>query len=516
MKILKVLILALLALFNIYLTTQKIDLQTADLGRHIKNGEELLKGSSGVFSSNYYSYTNSNYPFLNHHWGSGVIFYLIQSLGGFNGQSIFFTTVSLITFLLFFDASRRYANFYTASFVSLLAIPLIGSRVEIRPEAFSYLFSGLFFWVLVHYQKDKLQKKWLFALPLSQIIWVNLHVYFPLGLLIIGAFLTENMVLFIFKKEKAYLTKIKFLSLIGVLTGVAALVNPYFIKGVLYPLNIFQDYGYRLLENQSFLFLEKLIVYPASLYFKVSLGVFILSLVFALYQSYKKRIELSVAVFLLSLFFLIMSFQAVRNFALFGYFLIPFLSNSLKTLKFEMEEEIKNFLTPTAYFGLFLILMVINQPYFASKSDFGIGLKDGAEKAAQFFLNNQLQGPVFNNYDIGGYLIYYLYPKEKVFVDNRPEAYPSEFFQKTYVPMQEDEKIFSVQDKKYNFNTIFFYRHDLTPWAQKFLINKIKDSNWVPVYVDNFSIIFVKNSPQNSQVIKQFKLPQEIFQTQNS
>ena len=55
---------------------EKIDLTTSDLGRHIKNGEMILDGQFGVLNTNFYSYTEPDYEFTNHHWGSGVIFYL--------------------------------------------------------------------------------------------------------------------------------------------------------------------------------------------------------------------------------------------------------------------------------------------------------------------------------------------------------------------------------------------------------------------------------------------------------
>ncbi len=511
MKILKISLLTFLVLFHIYLTSQKIDLQTADLGRHIKNGEEILKGSDEVFSGNFYSYTNSSYPFINHHWGSGIIFYLIQLTTGFVGQSIIFTLISLVTFLLFFDVARKYSNFYLAAFTSLLAVFLIGSRAEIRPEGFSYLLSGIFFWILLRFQRDDLNKKWLYALPFIELVWVNLHVYFPVGLLILGAFFLEETVLFLLTKDKQHLENTKDLSLVGVAAGLATLFNPYFIKGALYPLNIFQDYGYRILENQSFLFLEKIIVYPASLYFKIGFALFLVSLTFWVYQTFKKREKISLATTLLLVIFLLMSFQAVRNFALFGLFLIPFCSLGLSSLKLKAEEEVKQFLIPTAFLVLFMFLAVINQPFFVGKSNFGFGLKNRSEKAAEFFLRNNLQGPIFNNYDIGGYLIYYLFPKEKIFVDNRPEAYPSQFFKDVYIPMQENEDEFLQQDKKYRFNTIFFYRHDLTPWAQKFLISKVKDPNWVPIYVDEYAIVFIKNAQKNQEIIEKYKLPQEMF-----
>lgn len=97
--------------------------------------------------------------------------------------------------------------------------------------------------------------------------------------------------------------------------------------------------------------------------------------------------------------------------------------------------------------------------------------------SAEFFKKENVQGPVFNNYDIGSYLIYYLFPQERVFVDNRPESYPASFFKEIYIPMQE---------KEYNFNAIFFSHCDYTPWGQKFLINRLNDKDWVPVFADQF------------------------------
>ena len=56
------------------------------------------------------------------------------------------------------------------------------------------------------------------------------------------------------------------------------------------------------------------------------------------------------------------------------------------------------------------------------------GLARGVQGSAKFFQNEGLKGPVFNNFDVGSYLIFYLFPEERPFVDNRPEAYPVEFF----------------------------------------------------------------------------------------
>ncbi|MDP2585415.1 MAG: hypothetical protein Q8P29_00885, partial [Candidatus Levybacteria bacterium] len=110
-----------------------------------------------------------------------------------------------------------------------------------------------------------------------------------------------------------------------------------------------------------------------------------------------------------------------------------------------------------------------------------------------FFLKNNLKGPIFNNFDIGSYLTYRLYPKEKVFIDGRPEAYPASFFQEAYLPMQTDEKKFELVDKKYGFKTIFFSHTDQTPWAEIFLKQITKNDNWRMIYLDDFTVIYTRD-----------------------
>lgn len=77
--------------------------------------------------------------------------------------------------------------------------------------------------------------------------------------------------------------------------------------------------------------------------------------------------------------------------------------------------------------------------------------------------------------------------------------------------MQENEKIWQKIDQKFNFNVIYFYRHDATPWGQQFLVSRIKDKQWVPVFVDQYTIIFLKRVKQNEVIIKKYEIPKSYF-----
>ena len=137
---------------------------------------------------------------------------------------------------------------------------------------------------------------------------------------------------------------------------------------------------------------------------------------------------------------------------------------------------------------------------------FGLEIPAGAAQGVEFVRQNNIKGPVFNNFDIGSFLIWKLYPEQKVFVDGRPEAYSTEFFRNIYKPMQEDPKMWKYYSEKYGINYIFFAHTDITPWARQFLLNISQDPNWLPIYKDGSVIIFLKRTPENSALTKKFEI----------
>jgi hypothetical protein len=146
-----------------------------------------------------------------------------------------------------------------------------------------------------------------------------------------------------------------------------------------------------------------------------------------------------------------------------------------------------------AFIAIFIIAVLANYQFVLLHSgDRGVGLLPGNEAAAKFIQKENIKGPIFNNYDIGGYLTWSLPKNEKVFVDNRPAEYPSSFFSDVYKPMQENIEVFKKIDEQYNFNTIVFSRNDITPWGMNFLKVIRENSNWKKVFEDDYAVVFVK------------------------
>jgi len=492
------LISALVGLFF----AQKINLFTADLGRHIKNGEVVLHNTE-VLYSNFYSYTDPNFKTINHHWLFGVLVNTLYQVGGFNLISVAYVIVNAAAFLLIFLCARKLSNTKTALIISLVSIPLLTSRTEVRPEGLSYLFFGLYLYVFLSL-KGKSPNFWraLVILPIIQTLWVNTHIFFVFGIFISGVFLLDVIV-----ENRKDIAKYVCLLLT---TTLASLVNPFFLRGLEEPFSIFREYGYQIVENQTLFFIQKRFGLPIYVHFEIFflLGI---ALSTAYILTAGKKFRRSYVVIFLIVFGLL-TFKINRILQLYGFVFIPCASFLIFQIKNKLFPKINIDFALISAASLILVSSLIQNSYFSPFRDtFGLGLMENTEKAAEFFLGNHIKGPIFNNYDIGGYLIFNLFPEYRVFVDNRPEAYSVDFFNDAYIPMQEDENIWEKEDAKYNFNAIFFYRQDITPWAQPFLIRRIKDKDWAPVYVDDFSIILVKNSMRNEEIIHKYKLPDKTF-----
>lgn len=499
-RYLRILVYVLLVLYFSLFFLRKINLITADLGRHITNGKVFLKQGL-VVSTNYYSYTQPDFSVVTHHWLSGVVFYLVHNLIGFTGLSIFYILISGLTVFVFFKIAEDRSNFPIALLFTILLIPLIANRKEIRPEGFSYLFMGIYYYLTTLYLKKKLKFKILAtALLVLQLLWVNLHLFFVMGIAVVGAFtFFEALKKWIYKKKN----KFKELLVLSAGLVIVSLINPYTLQGLLEPLNILKEYGYMIVENQSVLFMQKRSPGFEYIYFEMAA----LSVLFMTgHILLSKRVRSNAVPTMLLLAFLILAFRAIRGIPIFAMFYVPVAAGYIYNYYKGAREKL---LWPAIF--LIIITLIPGHVFSFSQPSAGLGLVEDINNSAEFMKQTGIKGPLFNNYDIGGYLIYHFNDQEKVFVDNRPEAYTVEFFTELYGPMQEKPEIWQEAQEEYNFNSIYFYRRDRTQWAQPFLIERIKDPEWIPVYVDLYVLILVKNNEQNQDIINNYKIPNNVF-----
>jgi phosphoserine phosphatase len=123
---------------------------------------------------------------------------------------------------------------------------------------------------------------------------------------------------------------------------------------------------------------------------------------------------------------------------------------------------------------------------------FGFGVPEKSKSAANFFITNKLRGPIYNDYNTGSYFAYRFYPKEKVFVDGRPEAFPETFFHDVYLPMETDATAFAKALKTYQFKTIIISDSEQVPVTHEIVRALKAHREYELVYEDNGHLIFVK------------------------
>lgn len=497
-------VLVLMAIYAAFFFARPINLATADLGRHIVNGKLILNGVTDVLFSNHYSFTEPSHKFVNHHWGSGVLFHLIHSVSGFKGLSVVYILLTILAFLFMGMASSIRNHKAMVVLATLSIIPLVAYRVEVRPEGFSYAFLAAYYYLFTKFKAQQISfNQTLIPLLLLQIIWVNVHIFFFLGIVVCGAFLVNSLINKNQTKDYAIL--------LGSMVAVS-LINPHLHNGLLAPLTIFNEYGYMVAENQTILFMHERFGNPELIQFELFgvLSIIIVGLLF-IKQIWKENIP----EILLAVTFLILAAVAVRGIPLFALFFVPLAaattSKFVDGMNYKSKESILTII-PIVCAAFLVIFIPVKGTYTSAQKGFeGIGLIEGIEKCGEFLTKNKIPGNTFNNYDFGSYLIYYFDDNEKVFVDNRPEAYSVNFFDSIYKPMQQDKALWVEKSLEYGINSIVFYRHDNTPWAQPFLIDRTQDPNWVPIYVDEVSLILIRNVIENKPWIDKFALPREMF-----
>lgn len=465
-----------------------------DLGRHLKMGE-IVWSSHQVPEVNLFSWRAENFQIVNHEWLTQVIFYLTFNFLGYSGLLLLKMALVLGAFgIMYLLALKKYPKFWV-SIVGFFCIAVFASRFRVRPELVSYFFMALLYFLFNKFSTAR-NIRWLYFLPPITMLWVNMHIFFGLGLFMIGIFLLEH-----------YLNTKKFdkkLLAICIFSGLATFLNPSGIHGALLPFTIFQNYNFVVEENHSpFEIFSTTSGFVYTLLMQVYLFevLAIITIIGSLFILKKKNIIYP----LNGLTNAILGLKMVRNISLLGiagfFPLVEIFSGIEKKLGNDAKKKIMR-----ASFVLCVVVFVgFHIKGLYDNKIFSFSFRTYAENGSKFFVENKIEGPIFNNYMIGNHLIFWLYPENHVFVDARPEAYPGYFFDE-YNRMLVDGEFFDSQAEKFGINAVVMGVQDDPNIIRPFMLRLIQSPNWVPVYADGRITILLKNSEENKKIISKFQI----------
>ena len=105
--------------------------------------------------------------------------------------------------------------------------------------------------------------------------------------------------------------------------------------------------------------------------------------------------------------------------------------------------------------------------------------------AVNYLVNRDVNGPVLSPDYWGGYLIYRLYPKEQVVVDDRHDLYGEEFF-KSYLKLMHVEPGWDDFLREHESSCV------LLPKQSPLASLLTQSSEWKSIYSDDTAVIFVR------------------------
>jgi len=481
-----------------------------DIWWHLKTGEWIFNHRT-VPRTDLYSYTVPNHPWIDLSWGFQVLVYSAYKLLGVNGIILFKVLIVTGTFYLLFRFFYRKVPLALLLPVLSLTLFTVHERLQERPEVLSYFFLVLYLLILERNRQKT--TKLVYLIPFLQIVWVNVHGLFVLGLLLIGAECLGKFFSWFSSRRPRTTHFPKKLLLIFFLSSVATLLNPYGLKGTLLPLTLFTRISgeIELFSSQIDEFIRPFASYDPSLtvfFYKLLLVLGALSFLLN-----HKRFPLGHGI--LFILFTYLSLLARRNIAPFSFVSCFLILTNLEIL-LQQNFKFSEYLRGPALGGLLLVFtFLLPLPFVTGifyehekrNKRFGLGISEHRYviQAADFIEKSGLAGNIFNSEIlVGDYFIWRFYPKRKVFLDGRLEVYGESFFKEVF-QLFRNPSLWPEWAERYQIDICILNHKNLRD--DDLLLWLHQSREWVPIYFDELVILFVKNTPQNKELLETYALP---------
>jgi hypothetical protein len=468
-----------------------------DTGYHIRAGEIILKDLA-VPRHDPFSFITPPLPWTAHEWLSEVVMAIVHKALGLPGIVLLFALLLSTTYWLLFRWIRSSGRNILVSLL-ILVLVLFSSRIHwhARPHAFSLLLIVLLYQILILHQEDR--GNHLYVIPPMMLLWVNLHGGFIVGFLFMGIFLSGYFLGFLASNEEerqVSATKGKQLSLVCAASVLAACVNPFGVHAFLFPFRVVSE-TYLMDHIQEFLSpnFHEFIPYRYLLLFLIGiLGI--------------SKAELTATELMLVLLFTSMSLYSARHIPLCSIVYTPVLSkygdilmqkykgrgSRLLQQRSRAYEEID---ASAKGYAIPLVVLVVFAALVTGRLPVRFMEKTAPKVAIDFLRANPIRGNMFNNDEIGDYVIYWLYPRYKVFVDGRLDMY-GEPILKEYFKVAAIEQGWKDVLDKYDINYVFYYTDSVL------VRHLLTDAGWRQIYADNVASIFLRNTPENAETIARY------------
>ncbi len=510
---------------------------------------------------------------LAQYWLAQILFYKIFDAFGFEGVIFTRAFIFTLFFLFLYICIRREGlGVYSSLLLAIPAVLILKTFTGERPQMFSFLFSFLIVFLLEGFRKSgtgyssrfigthrdsktasnaiagnseyfrdagKKTYAYLIPVPFILLLWSNMHGGFIVGIALLLCYLVAEWIkYFWFSRGKIKnpakesvsevrgqgsginssflistvqpLRQLKLFSAFIVASMLLTLINPNTYKVIPFLIEFESEiYKSFIVETMSPIILFRYGFYEIQFFIFFALA-FIVAGLFLFRLRCLDLTDVFIVLMLAAVSFSMSRF--IPYFAPVALVIIARhtadytqrLPQIFKTIRKNIEIPVNSF------FIIVIILMLINGNMFKK----GVLENKYPEGAAKFLKDNPVHGNMFNPYVWGGYLIWALYPDYKVFIDGRG-LIPEVFFQEVRVFGASQKPVEGLPEWKaflnaYKVNSIVMFSVGNFSGRLVPLIPAIlNDPEWHLVYMDNISLVFVRDSVGNREIIRRFSIPKE-------
>jgi hypothetical protein len=409
----------------------------AGIGWHIRTGQHIL-ANRAIPRVDPFSSTMGGKPWIAWEWLYDMVVGQLESTLGWNGVIWFTALVIAAVFVGTFHLLLvRGTNLLVAVLLLLLALSASMIHFLARPHVLTWLFALAWFWILHSTEGDCLRGqiagrgRWLWFLPASMLLWVNLHGGFLLGFGLLAMFWIGALGSWVRSSESSIEESFRKISLaqrvrqltwVGLLSVAASLVNPY---GWNLHRHIFSY-----LTNSFFL--DHIEEFQSPNFHGIAQRCFLalLLMAFAALAADVRTLRLSEG--LLVLFAIYAGLYSSRNIPISSILLVLIVGPMLPHLGLSgffgrmsaVDTKLRGHVWPILAI-LFVLLVAVNRGKIGSRlvMDAHFDPKRMPVNAVNYIEQHGISGPVLSPDYWGGYLIYRLYPREEVVIDDRHDLY---------------------------------------------------------------------------------------------
>jgi hypothetical protein len=374
-----------------------------------------------------FSHTRETAPWVNHSWLSQVVLFRLYEWASYRGLSLWVGALAVATFA--FVYAQMAGGAFSRAFVVVLAAATSAIVWTARPQMLSLLFTGIVAYVLYLLKWRGTNRLWL--LPPLFVLWVNMHAGYALGFLLIACFVVgealNRLLAPVIPGHDPVVARTQLASLLGftLLSAVLLAINPNATRMWTYPFETVATAGLReLIQEWQSPDFHPLYAQP------------FIWMVLALFASAGlsgKRIDgtdlVTVGAFAYA------ALLAGRNVGPFAVVAAPVLSRHVAPIVVRLWTKGRfRPRRPVVFAGLNAAILLLVAALAAWKVSLPLRAEFNEQLqretlpvgAVEWIERAQPQGPMFNRYRWGGYLIWRLWPQYRVFIDGRTDLYGDE------------------------------------------------------------------------------------------